>query len=137
MARYRDLIIKDIKCCDENGVEYVPCVTPGFSWHNLSRMSKRIEAKPVGSIPRQGGKFYWNQIYTALTAGADMVYVAMFDEVNEGTAIFKCSDNPPVSKVAKFIDMDGMPSDHYLWLTGQASKMLRSEIPVSSEMPKR
>ena len=66
-----------------------------------------------------------------------MLYIAMFDEVNEGTAIFKCSDTPPVSEVAKFITMDGKPSDTYLWLTGQAGKMLRKEMPFTSEMPVR
>ena len=66
-----------------------------------------------------------------------MLYIAMFDEVNEGTAIFKVSDNPPVSNVAKFVGMDGKPSDHYLWLTGEAGKMLRKEIPLSIEMPER
>ena len=49
-----------------------------------------------------------------------MIYVAMFDEVNEGTAIFKVSDNLPVSDVAKFADIEGVPSDWYLWLTGEA-----------------
>ncbi len=63
--------------------------------------------------------------------------MAMFDEVNEGTAIFKCSDNPPVGEVAQFITMDGKPSDHYLWLTGQAGKMLRKEIPFMGKMPER
>lgn len=76
-------------------------------------------------------------ISTAINAGATMLYVAMFDEVNEGTAIFKCTDNPPVGKEVKFVDMDGMPSDHYLWLTGEAAKMLRREIPLSFEMPRR
>ena len=66
-----------------------------------------------------------------------MLYVAMFDEVNEGTAIFKCSDNPPVSDVAKFINMDGKPSDIYLWLTGEAGKMLRKEKPLSLKLPER
>ncbi|MBM4104593.1 MAG: xylosidase [Planctomycetes bacterium] len=137
MDRYRDMIVNDMKWCKEYHIDYAPCVTPGFSWHNLSRNSSRIELKPVGSIPRLGGKFYWQQFYTAIHAGANMIYVAMFDEVNEGTAIFKCTDTPPVSDIAKFITMDGMPSDHYLWLTGKASKMLRNEIPMSREMPKR
>ena len=66
-----------------------------------------------------------------------MLYVAMFDEVNEGTAIFKCSDNPPVSSIAKFINMDGVPSDHYLWLTSEAGKMLRKEKPLILTIPKR
>lgn len=138
MDRYRDVILEDMAWCAANGIDYAPLVYPGFSWHNLSRVnSSKHEVKPVGSIPRQGGKFYWDQIYTALRCGAEMLYVAMFDEVNEGTAIFKCTDNPPVSDVAKFIDMDGKPSDHYLWLTGQAAKMLRNEIRLTPKMPER
>nr|WP_315146485.1 glycoside hydrolase family 71/99-like protein [uncultured Flavobacterium sp.] len=137
MDRYRDLILGDIRWCKENKIDYVPCVTPGFSWHNLSKIEFPSDIKPVGSIPRQGGRFYWQQISTAINAGASMLYVAMFDEVNEGTAIFKCSDTPPVSETAKFITMDGKPSDTYLWLTGQAAKMLRKEMPFTAEMPTR
>lgn len=137
MDRLRDHIMADIEWCDKNDVDYVPCIYPGFSWHNLSHLRDNLDDKPLASIPREGGHFYWDQIYTAINAGADMIYAAMFDEVNEGTAIFKCSDNPPVSDEAKFIDMDGKPSDHYLWLTGQASKMLKDEIPVTIEMPER
>lgn len=137
MDRYRDVILEDIEWCRENNVDYVPCVYPGFSWHNLSRFEFPDDVKPIASIPRQGGRFYWQQIYTALNAGADKLYVAMFDEVNEGTAIFKCTDNPPVSSIAKFIGMDGLPSDHYLWLTGEAAKMLRNEKSLLFEMPKR
>lgn len=136
MDRYRDVMLADIKWCKDNGVAYVPCVYPGFSWHNLSRSEFPDDIKPVGSIPRQGGRFYWQQISTAINSGATMLYVAMFDEVNEGTAIFKCSDKPPVSNIAKFINMDGMPSDHYLWLTGEAGKMLRKERPLSLTVPK-
>ncbi len=137
MDRYRDLMLGDIKWCRENHIDYVPCVCPGFSWHNLSTHAFPDDIKPVGSITRQGGRFYWQQISTALLAGADMIYVAMFDEVNEGTAIFKCTDNPPVSKTAQFINMDGKPSDHYLWLTGEAAKMLRKEKPLSVRLPER
>jgi hypothetical protein len=137
MDRYRDVILGDIKWCTENKLDYVPCVCPGFSWHNLSKFEFPDDIKPVGSIPRMGGKFYWQQIVTAINAGGSMLYVAMFDEVNEGTAIFKCSDNPPVSKTAKFVNMDGQPSDTYLWLTGEAARMLRKEKPLSLKMPLR
>ena len=112
-------------------------MTPGFSWHNLSKLEFPDDVKPVGSIPRQGGRFYWQQLSTAMMAGAEMIYVAMFDEVDEGTAIFKCTGDHPVSDTAKFIDMDGQPSDHYLWLTGEAARMLRKEIPLTFKLPVR
>ena len=137
MDRFRDNLLDDMEWCRNNKVDYAPCVYPGFSWHNLSRYEFPDDVKPVGSIPRQGGRFYWQQIATALNAGASMLYVAMFDEVNEATAIFKCTDTPPVSSKTSFIGMDGKPSDHYLWLTGEAAKMLRREKPLSIRMPSR
>jgi hypothetical protein len=126
-----------MKWCKSNAVDYAPCVCPGFSWHNLSVHSFPDDVKPSGSIPRQGGRFYWQQLSTAIRSGAEMIYVAMFDEVNEGTAIFKCTDNPPVSQYAQFVGMDGKPSDLYLWLTGEAAKMLRKEKPLSLKIPER
>ncbi len=137
MSRYRDHIKSDMNWCKINKVDYVPCVTPGFSWHNLSRFEFPDDVKPSGSIPRQGGKFYWQQMSTAINAGASMLYVAMFDEVNEGTAIFKCTDNPPVSDIAKFVGMDGLPSDQYLWLTGKAAELLKKGAIFPTEMPGR
>ena len=137
MDRYRDVILADMAWCKQYGIGYAPCVTPGFSWHNLSRFEFKDDVKPAGSIPRQGGRFYWQQLSTAINAGAKMIYVAMFDEVNEGTAIFKCSDNPPVGKDIQFVGIDGKPSDHYLWLTGEAARMLRGEKPLTFQMPER
>lgn len=137
MDRYRDLLLEDMKWCRENNVSYVPCICPGFSWHNLSKAEFPDDIKPVASIPRQGGRFYWQQISTALVSGAQMLYVAMFDEVDEGTAIFKISNQPPVNCKSKFITNDDMPSDHYLWLTGEAAKMLRKEEPLKMSLPLR
>ncbi|WP_235298722.1 glycoside hydrolase family 71/99-like protein [Portibacter marinus] len=134
--RYRDHVIMDISWCAENGVDYVPLVYPGFSWHNLS-ISRPGLARHTqyGAIPRKGGEFYWDLIYNAINAGASMLYVAMFDEVDEGTAIIPVSDSPPVSDEVKFVDNDGVRPDHYLFLTGMAAKMLRKEIPLSKKMP--
>jgi len=36
---------------------------------------------PQNQIPRNRGQFYWKQVYGAIKEGADMLYVAMFDEV--------------------------------------------------------
>lgn len=134
--RYRDIILADMQWCRKNDIEYVANVHPGFSWYNISHNNPGMKNKPVGSIPRREGKFYWNQISTAIRCGADQLYVAMFDEIDEGTAIFKISDNPPVSEKANFLDLD-TPPDLYLWLTGQGAKMLRGEKPLSKKMPAR
>ncbi len=69
MDRYRDHIKADLAWCADHGLDYVPCVYPGFSWHNLSRFEFPDDVKPVGSIPRQGGRFYWQQISTAISSG--------------------------------------------------------------------
>ena len=61
----------------------------------------------------------------------------MFDEVDEGTAIFKCTNNPPVGE-SPFLDFEGLPSDHYLWLTGRITQRLRrGSGPGISEIPER
>jgi hypothetical protein len=59
------------------------------------------------------------------------------DEIDEGTAIMKCAHDVPVGK-SVFVPIEKeVPSDHYLWLTGMAGKMLRGEIPFSKKMPER
>ena len=64
-----------------------------------------------------------------------MIYVAMFDEVDEGTAIFKCKNDVPVSDKDKFVTYEGLPSDFYLKLTGQGGRLLRGEIQPSGKIP--
>jgi hypothetical protein len=74
------------------GVDYYPHVNPGFSWANLKHL-------PTGSTeqftPRQGGKYYETMFSQAAQAGADRLFVGMFDEYDEGTAIMPMSDDPP------------------------------------------
>ena len=64
-----------------------------------------------------------------------MLYVAMFDEVDEGTAIFKISKKPPIG-ASTFITFEyGIPSDYYLYLSGYAGKMLRKQTPFKLDVP--
>ncbi len=44
-------------------------------------------------IPRLRGEFLWRQAYNAKMAGAKVLKIAMFDEVDEGTAIFKAASH--------------------------------------------
>jgi hypothetical protein len=120
----------DIQWCQEHSKEYLPVIFAGFSWHNLK------PGAPLGQIPRRRGEFLWSQFVAAKKAGAQMIYVAMFDEVDEGTAIFKCTNSPPQGP-SEFLTYEGLPSDHYLWLTGAGGKMLRDEIPLTVQPPQR
>jgi hypothetical protein len=118
----------DIEWCRERNIRYLPVVFPGFSWHNL-------KGGKLDQIPRQGGRFMWTQAVGARRAGADALYVAMFDEVDEGTAIFKCIDPPTRELAERFIGMENLPSDHYLRLTGEIGRLLRNERPALDGPP--
>jgi hypothetical protein len=122
------ILAGDLAWCRERRIDYLPVVFPGFSWHNL-------KGGPVDQIPRRRGEFIWSQFCGDKRAGASMLYVAMFDEMDEGTAIFKCSNDVPVGKTSKFVTYDGLPGDFYLKLVGAGTKMLRGEIPLTDQLP--
>ncbi len=119
----------DQQWCSAHGKEYMPVVFPGFSWHNL-----RHGKSPLNQIPRLGGRFLWAQYAAAKQSGATMVYQAMFDEVDEGTAIFKCANDVPDGEgKSEFLTYEGLPSDFYLKLVGEASQLIRGEITADDE----
>lgn len=125
---FKPLIGKDKAWCDANGLKYMPVVFPGFSWYNMYPESK-------SSIDRNQGKFFWKQLSGAASEGAEMIYVAMFDEVDEATAIFKLAKEVPVGE-STFVPVDeGIPSDHYLWLTGTAARMMKEQQVLPDEKP--
>jgi len=120
--------VPDLQWCKDHGKEFLPVVFPGFSWHNMNARSRQDQ------IPRLKGNFEWTQIYQAKKAGATMIYQSMFDEMNEGTSIFKCTETPPVGDT-HFLDFEGLGSDYYLKLVGQAGRMLRGELPLTAKVP--
>jgi hypothetical protein len=118
------------------GRRYMPVVFPGFSWHNLNSAT----GAALNQIPRRGGKLYWRQVWNALDAGATMLKTAMFDEVDEGTAMFKVA--PSAAKQpsgASFVPLDAdgqaLPSDFYLRVGGAATRMLRGGLPLTATLP--
>ena len=117
----------------------MPVVFPGFSWHNQ-------HDGPLNQIPRLKGRFLWKQFCEVHRLEATMVNVAMFDEVDEGTAIFKCTNNVPTGDGVRFVTFEGLPSDYYLKLVGLGTRLLRGqaresdgpgEKPARSEIPEQ
>lgn len=128
-----NVTIPDLAECKTNAVDYMPVVFPGFSWHNEN-------GGPLNQIPRNGGSFYWRQVYDDVNAGCNMIYGAMFDEVNEGTAMYKLVPTTaqlPAQGQFLALDADGITlnSDWYLRLANQAGQMLRGQIPLQTTIP--
>lgn len=122
-AKFHGLIREDMAWCRRHGVDYAPLCFPGFSWANMLRQGKGLQ------IPRSGGRFFSSQLDFCLGAGARMLYIAMFDEIDEGTAIFKIAREVPVpAPRSEFVPLEeGVPSDRYLRLAGDAARRLKEE----------
>lgn len=118
----------DVTEAKKAGMAYLPVMYPGFAWTNLKGKGAARD-----TIPRLGGEFFWRQFATAADLGVEMAYVAMFDEVDEGTAIFKVTNTPP--KEATFATYDGLPADWYLRLTGEGAKVIRGEKKATAALP--
>lgn len=120
----------DLEEARRNNIEYLPVIYPGFGRTNLK--GPDVER---ATIPRRGGEFYWEQFVAASDLGLDMAYVAMFDEVDEATAIFKVSNSPPAQ--SRFQTYDGLPTDWYLRLTGEGTQLLRGDRQRDQALPIR
>lgn len=130
---YEPWITGDRDFCIANGIDYQPCIYPGTSFYNSNGTPKNL-------FPRNHGDFLWTQFATVKNAGVKSVYVAMFDEINEGTQIFKTAENAsqaPTSPWFLTLDADNVPvsSDFYLRLTQDGGKMLKGQIPYSASHP--
>ena len=125
---YREQVTPDLAEARAAGIEYMPVVFPGFSWRNMNPDA------PFNQIPRHGGRFLWRQVEAALAAGTTMLYGAMFDELDEGTAMFKVATTPrdaPSEVPTVTLDLDGVatPGDWYLRLAREAQLWLVNRDP--------
>ena len=130
----RDVIAGDVAEATRVGRRYMPVIFPGFSWSNLMR------GMPLNQIPRLGGRFWWTQLYEFHEAGASLFFAAMFDEVDEGTAMFELAENAgQLPTTGRFLPLDAdgetLPSDWYLRLAGEGSRVLRGERIATAARP--
>ena len=116
---YKQILLKDKTWCEEKSVNYLPVIYPGFSWHNMNNNS------PFDEISRKNGSFYKKMIATVKSINPKNVYIAMFDEINEGTAIFKIDTNPPKPKNLNFISNKSISNDYFLLLSRELANYLK------------
>ena len=112
----------DAKLTSSRGQDYAPIAFAGYSYRDSNK---------INYIKRQGGSFFAAQIDAFLALkGASFYYIAMFDEVQEGTAIYKFAANVSESAAGReFVtaSVDGFdcPGDLYLTLAGQYATAAR------------
>ena len=133
---YKLTMIQDMAAAKKCGAEYMPVVFPGTAFHNNDAGHTNL----FNATPRRGGLFYWRQVYNAVSIGVPMIYNAMFDEVDEDTAMYKIAAtqaDQPVGVDLVNMNTDGiqLPNDWYLRLAGSATQMLRGGIPLSPTIP--
>lgn len=131
-----DMLVPDLALAKKNKQIYMPVVFPGFSWHNLR------EKDPPNRIPRDRGEFLWRQAYNAKVAGATVLKIAMFDEVNESTAMYKLASrrsDAPDQGYWLTLDADGhtLPSDWYLRLAGEITRIFHGDCGPTPELPNK
>lgn len=117
-------LVPDKNFCEANHLDYMPVVFPGFGWSNWNNGSPN-------AFPRLAGEFLWRQARNIKTAGLNQMYLAMFDEYDEGTAIMKAATDwsmVPTDQYFLTLSADGawLSSDFYLRLAGEASAMLKN-----------
>ena len=119
----RETMAPDAAWASTAGVTYLPTAFPGFSWSNLHH-----GASPRNEIPRQCGAFLQTQLENIRSIGVRTIFIAMFDEVDEGTAIYKTL---PHRSAGDFLalDADGcdLPSDWYLRVVHEEAARLKSK----------
>lgn len=113
---------------DERHIVFMPVIFPGFSRKNLSNGKW-----PENQIPRECGSLYNAQAKAVLEIGSKTVYTAMFDEVDEATAIFKTipsrRDEP---RQAESVTLDedncSLKSDFYLSIAAGIGPQLKFNV---------
>jgi hypothetical protein len=119
----------DIAKCKENGVTFQPVFNSGT---HIAGPPPIPPAVPI--VPRRTGNYLWEQFIAAQKTGViNSAFVAMFDEINEGTQLYKVTNKPPVQ--FPFLTYDGATSDYYLRLVGEGSKMLKTRKPITAIIP--
>ena len=121
---YTNFTVPDQADCNAHGVDYQPCVLPG----------------DVSGRQRAHGDFMWRQFYNMVRAGAQGIYISMFDEYGEGNQIAKTAESQaftPVGSGLLALDEDGTAcsADYYLRLTGDGGKMLKGQLALTATRP--
>ena len=140
VSRYATQLDADRVWLADRGKELQPVLYPGYSARNLQKNEKN---RPdfenfYDSVPRRGGDFLWEQANAYDSVGARSAFVAMFDEMDEGTQILKVTPTPPQVADVPLLSYaaDGVREDHYLHLTGKLTGVFQGANTMPAQPPR-
>ena len=124
----------DFAYCNSHNIDYQSDVYPGFSFHNSNASS------PANQVPRNHGNFMWSQFALVKQVGVPSVYISMFDELNEGTAIMKSAEDTSMNPANHWfltLDADGthVASDFYLRVVNNGGRMIKGQTGYQASNP--
>jgi glycoprotein endo-alpha-1,2-mannosidase len=123
---YKSIVKSDLAWCNSENMDYAPCISPGIR-------EKILQGNGYEKY-REGGYYFWDMAKAAIEAGSQLLYLGMFDEIDEGTQLHKINNNPPFySNAVPFATYGTDPEDHYLWLSGEVTRAMRGEFTMGSE----
>ena len=130
---HNTVTLPDKAFCDSHNIAYQPVIFSGFAWSNWNGGTKNM-------IPRNRGEFFWRQFKNIKNSNIKNLYVAMFDEYDEGTAILKAADSyysVPTNQYFLTTSADGtyISSDFYMRLVGKATRVLQDKDPLTTNVP--
>ena len=119
----------DYSTFKSQGVKYIPLVNPGTC----------SAGPPLTNCaaPRRNGYYLWEQFVDASNIGVgdiNTVFVAMYDEVNEGTAIMPITNTPPAQS-PPFLTSPGDPGNWYEELVVAGEGYLKNGQAVPNSIP--
>ena len=118
--------------CEKHNKQYMPVAFPGFAWCSFN-------GGEANMIPRNNGQFFWEQVHFLTNQGIENIYLAMFDEFDEGTAFMKAATDSSEIPTGDFyfqpLSVDGywVSSDYYLRLAGEVKQYLGKKAPCPAQ----
>ncbi|KAI1211129.1 uncharacterized protein F4807DRAFT_419130 [Annulohypoxylon truncatum] len=107
--------VEDADALRDLGIESSIVVWPGGSSSNAN------PSETFDHFPRWNGTFYQKQLDGAVNLKPNFIFGAMFDEVNEGTAILPLLRNNELPTNQRFLGIDDdMEPDAYVKMAGEA-----------------
>lgn len=118
----------------DSRIGYLPHTRPGFSWTHLKNIAAGSPEDPY--FKREGGANLWDKLEILQPIAPAAIFVGMFDEYDEGTAVMPMADDhPPAHTDRRFLNNEGHDPFTWLKITGTMGQMLQGNLDATQGMP--